>query len=63
MKSKLFRIMALFILVAIVAAGCAPAAATQAPATVFKVAIIMPSAITDMAFSQSMFEGLKKVQT
>lgn len=63
MKSKLFRIMALFILVAIVAAGCAPAAATQAPSTVFKVAIVMPSGITDMAFSQSMYEGLKKIQT
>jgi len=63
MKFKLFRVLALFILVAVVAAGCAPAAATQAPSTVFKVAIVMPSSITDMAFSQSMFEGLKKVQT
>lgn len=63
MKSKLSRIVVLFVLVAMLAAGCAPAAATQAPTTVFKVAIIMPSAITDMAFSQSMFEGLKKVQT
>ena len=28
----------------------------------FRVAIVMPSATTDMAFSQSMFDGLKKVQ-
>ncbi len=67
MKSKVSRILALFILVAILAAGCAPAAATPtesaAASTVFKVAIVMPSAITDMAFSQSMYEGLKKVQT
>ncbi len=30
---------------------------------VFKVAIVMPSTITDAAFSQSMYEGLKAVQT
>ncbi|NMB69073.1 MAG: BMP family ABC transporter substrate-binding protein [Chloroflexi bacterium] len=42
-------------------AGCAPKA-TEVPSTVFKVAIVMPSSITDMAFSQSMYEGLKKVQ-
>lgn len=65
MKSKLFRILVLFVLVAIVAAGCAPAAtSTQQAATgPFKVAVILPSSITDMAFSQSMYEGLKKVQT
>ncbi len=64
MKSTLSRVLALVMLVVILAAGCAPAAETPAPqaATVFKVAIVMPSSITDMAFSQSMFEGLKKVQ-
>jgi len=40
---------------------------TATPAPVeeksFKVAIVMPSTITDYAFSQSMFEGLKAVQT
>ncbi len=65
MKSTLSRFLALVLLVAIVAAGCTPTATpTAAPeaAAAFKVAIIMPSATTDMAFSQSMFEGLKKVQ-
>ena len=65
MKSTLSRFLALVLLVAIVAAGCTPTATpTPAPeaAAAFKVAIIMPSATTDMAFSQSMFEGLKKVQ-
>ncbi len=42
-------------------------AATTAPTTaaggkVFRVAVIMPSAINDLAFSQSMYDALKKVQ-
>ena len=61
MKSKFSRIVVLIVLVAMLVAGCAPKA-TEVPSTVFKVAIVMPSSITDMAFSQSMFEGLKKVQ-
>lgn len=61
MKSKFSRIVVLIVLVAMMVAGCAPKA-TEVPSTVFKVAIVMPSSITDMAFSQSMFEGLKKVQ-
>lgn len=32
------------------------------PAEKFRVAIVMPSSTTDMAFSQSMYEGLLKVQ-
>lgn len=48
-------------------AACAPAAPTAAPtaaapAKVFKVAVVMPSAINDLAFSQSMYDGLVKVQ-
>lgn len=63
MKSKFLRLVVLIVLAAILAAGCAPKpAATQEASQVFKVAIVMPSSITDMAFSQSMFEGLKKVQ-
>lgn len=38
---------------------------TATPATTdpFRVAVVMPSAITDMAFSQSMYDALKAVQT
>lgn len=63
MKSKFSSVVLLIALVAMLVAGCAPKpAATQEASSVFKVAIVMPSSITDMAFSQSMYEGLKKVQ-
>ncbi len=46
-----------------------PPAATEAPATQppaaaepFRVAVVMPSAINDLAFSQSMFDALTRVQ-
>jgi basic membrane protein A len=38
-------------------------AATQAPAAeAFRVAVVMPSAINDLAFSQSMYDALSRVQ-
>ena len=40
----------------------APAAEEEAPAEPFRVAIIMPSSITDLAFSQSMYDALLAVQ-
>ena len=45
------------------------AAATEAPATEeapaepFRVAVVMPSAINDLAFSQSIYDALMKIQT
>jgi len=45
------------------AATEAPAAATEAPAAEpFRVAVVMPSAINDLAFSQSMYDALLRVQ-
>jgi basic membrane lipoprotein Med (substrate-binding protein (PBP1-ABC) superfamily) len=44
------------------AATEAPAAATQAPAKVFKVAVVMPSKINDLAFSQSMYDSLNRIK-
>ncbi|MBI5294124.1 MAG: BMP family protein [Chloroflexi bacterium] len=38
-------------------------AATQAPAEKFRVAVVMPSAINDLAFSQSMYDALVRIQT
>ncbi|MBP7692838.1 MAG: BMP family protein [Anaerolineales bacterium] len=53
----------LFLALALVAAACAPAATpTPAAAEKFRVAVVMPSAITDAAFSQSMFTALKTIQ-
>jgi basic membrane protein A len=46
---------------ALVLAACAPAA-TPAPARSFRVAVVMPSAINDLAFSQSMYAALAAVQ-
>ncbi len=64
MKKTVFVVM---IMLAILVSACAaPAttapAPTAAPAKPVRVAVIMPSATTDMAFSQSMFSALKAVQ-
>ncbi len=40
----------------------APPEPTAAPAEPFRVAVVMPSAINDLAFSQSMYDGLLAVQ-
>jgi len=58
------RLIFVLTIVAFVAlAACAPApTATPVPAKVFKVAVIMPSAYNDLAFSQSMYDSLVKVQ-
>jgi basic membrane protein A len=61
------RLSGLLLLLALVVSACAPAAATptatQAPAAgPFRVAVVMPSAINDLAFSQSMYDALVRVQ-
>jgi basic membrane protein A len=62
MKSRVI-LSCLLITVALVLLGCGAAApgGGAAPAT-FKVAIVMPSPITDAAFSQSMYEAVLAVQ-
>ncbi len=65
MKSVLYRIMILVVLISIVLTACTTAA-TPEPVKEekpFRVAIIMPSSITDAAFSQSIYEALKTIQT
>lgn len=44
-------------------AAPATAAPTAAPAKPFRVAVVMPSAKNDLAFSQSMYDALVKIQT
>ena len=69
---KYYRSIALVVLlVAVLLSACQPAATPAAPtsgtgsnppAEKLRVAVVMPSAITDVAFSQSMYNALKTVQ-
>ncbi len=58
------RLMTVLIVIAVLVAGCAQPAAepTKAPAKKFRVAVVMPSAINDLAFSQSMYDALVAIQ-
>src|SRR5512135_3843031 len=56
---RLLFVMSLVVLIAL--AACAPAA-TPVP-SVFKVAVLLPSAANDLSFSQSMYDALVKEQT
>lgn len=62
--SKMTKMFTLFALFALLLAACAPAQ-PEAPAASEKlrVAVIMPSAINDLAFSQSMYQSLVEMQT
>jgi len=55
------KLLVAILIVAMLATGCA--SAKPAAAKTFRIAVIMPSAINDLAFSQSMYSALKKVQT
>jgi len=72
---KLVLFFTLVLSLSMILSACAPAAteapATEAPAEVateappaepFRVAVVMPSAINDLAFSQSMYDALLRVQ-
>jgi basic membrane protein A len=54
------------VLIALLLSACAPGAqpsgGAQPAGGKFRVAVVMPSAINDMAFSQSMYQALKSVQ-
>jgi Uncharacterized ABC-type transport system, periplasmic component/surface lipoprotein len=58
-KKSLFVILLVAILLV---TACSPAATPAAPAKPFRIAVVMPSATTDMAFSQSMWLALQSVQ-
>ncbi len=73
MKKNLLFVLVLAFALVLSACGGAPAAeepaapaeempAEEMPAEPFKVAIIMPSSITDLAFSQSMYDALVAIQ-
>jgi basic membrane lipoprotein Med (substrate-binding protein (PBP1-ABC) superfamily) len=55
--------MTLVIALSLVLTACgASAPATPAPVEKFRVAVVMPSAINDLAFSQSMYDALLRIQ-
>lgn len=57
---RLFVLVSLLAIIALVA--CATPTPTAAPAKPFRIAVIMPSAVNDLAFSQSMYDALVAVQ-
>jgi len=57
---KLALFFALVLSLSLILSACAPAAA--GPQGTFRVAVVMPSAINDLAFSQSMYDALLRVQ-
>jgi basic membrane protein A and related proteins len=58
------RFVIALVVIALLTAACGGQAAPSGGATEkFRIAVVMPSAITDMAFSQSMYSALKAVQT
>jgi len=54
--------LSLVVALSIVLSACG-APATTAPVEKFRVAVVMPSSIKDLAFSQSIYDGLMRVQT
>jgi basic membrane lipoprotein Med (substrate-binding protein (PBP1-ABC) superfamily) len=61
---KIQRILIAFLFTAMLLAACTPTQETAAPAAAepFRVAVVMPSAINDLAFSQSMYDALMLIQ-
>ena len=61
---KLSTLMILLAIISTLLSACQPAATPTAvaPAKVFRVAVVMPSKINDLAFSQSMYDALMLVQ-
>ncbi|MFT3892527.1 MAG: BMP family protein [Anaerolineales bacterium] len=59
---KFAWLVSFIVVLSIVLTACGGTAA-NAPAEKFRVAVVMPSAINDLAFSQSIYDALMKVQT
>lgn len=63
MKKSVWFLSVLIVLSLVLSACGAQAEETTAPAEKFRVAVVMPSAINDLAFSQSMYDALLRIQT
>jgi basic membrane protein A len=62
MFSNKIKMILLLVLVALLISACGGTEEAATP-EVFKVAVVMPSAINDLAFSQSMYDALLGIQT
>ena len=62
-KTAWLLLVSLLILILVACSSSEPAAEGQAGDETFRVAVVMPSAINDLAFSQSMYEALKNIQS
>ncbi len=62
--NRLSKLTVLLLLLALVVSACSPAEPSVPEATdeTFRVAVVTPSAINDLAFTQSMYDALVKVQ-
>ena len=63
---KIQKTLAMLLLVVLMISACGgaenEATVVEVPADIFKVAVVMPSAINDLAFSQSMYDALLAIQ-
>jgi basic membrane protein A len=59
---KIVWLVSLVMVLSMFLSACGGTVATQAPAEKFRVAVVMPSAINDLAFSQSMYDALMRIQ-
>src|SRR5512138_1500461 len=59
---KIAWLLTFVVVLSLVLTACGGAAATPKPVEKFRVAVVMPSAINDLAFSQSMYDALVKIQ-
>lgn len=63
MKKSVWFLSVLIVLSLVLSACGAQATEEPAPPEKFRVAVVMPSAINDLAFSQSMYDALVRIQT
>lgn len=59
---KLHNVLALLLIVALGLVGCRGAGGGAGPSSKIRIALVLPSTVDDMAWSQSMYEALKAVQ-
>ncbi len=59
---KFAWLLTLIVALSLVLSACGSTPATTAPAEKFRVAVVMPSSINDLAFSQSMYDALVRIQ-